>query len=397
MNHVSCCGKSPYTSEYLFNYTGNGEKGGADSSVPLEVIQKTPVQYQRCALQKDFDSVRSCVVSTIAKLRWLSPGMFIWGGQAACEGVDSLLIATAFTMLIELLLMLADFWWYRFKGEKPTFSWVKMWWSLVAAFGEPILKAYLLYRRSFDASMFTLLRIFLLTPRIAPVIGMISPFVIGKSWGVQVLTADTLLTILGLYSPFITFVGMSVSVTGAEQEPGVPGNLWLVYVGSLMAAVPGLGVAALYMLSGALMWVCFIIGCLCKSGRPFSWGFTILGFWLALIFMFVISPLFAIWEVGWKLFRNDRKNEFPPLMWFESSLCSDYWVAKVLRTVGYWLWCLIQFAVFVGRWMILANILPAAGEAFCPVGVKEVAAEGALFALATALCSMGLRIAGLTY
>ncbi|KAK3378642.1 hypothetical protein B0T24DRAFT_716373 [Lasiosphaeria ovina] len=133
-------------------------------------------------------NVRACVVDTVAKLPWVDPGMFIWGGQAECESLTSLFVGMAFIMAIELLHMAADMWWYRHKKEKPRFSWVKLRWPLAAGFGEPVLKAYLLHRRSFQASIRTLVRVFLLTPRIAPVIGFLGPFFVGKSRGVQVLT-----------------------------------------------------------------------------------------------------------------------------------------------------------------------------------------------------------------
>lgn len=400
INNIDCCAQSTYSSDPVYNYTG----ASASSDVPIAVIQLTPIQYQRCTIQKPPEQVPACVTDTIAKLRWIDSGMFIWGGQPSCDGVVSLFVGMAFTMLIELLHMGVDLWWYRFRGETPRFSWVKLWWSLVAAFGEPILKAYLLYRHSFGSSMWTLLRIFLLTPRIAPVIGVLSPLVAGsKSWGVQVLTVDTLLAILGLFSPFMfvsaTTAGVSVGFVGVggDDEYAAPEGLALVGIGSLLAVVPAVIVAALYMASGVVMWGLFILACLIRKSRVAGWGLNILGFWLCLVFFFVISPLFAIWEVCWRGFCRERKDEFPPLRWAESFVSNGAWWSRFLRSVGYWIWCAVQFVVFVGRWMVLANILPVAGDAFCPVGVKAAAAESALLALGTVLSSLGLRYAGLTY
>lgn len=76
---------------------------------------------------------------------------------------------------------------------------------------------------------------------------------------------------------------------------------------------------------------------------------------------------------------------------------SAFWVSILFRNVGYWLWCLVQMVVFVGRWMVLANLLPLAGEAFCPANVKEIAAGNVLFAVGIAACSIGLNVAGLTF
>lgn len=337
------------------------------------------------------------MVDTISKLRWLSEGLFIWGGQSKqCSGVAPFFISTAFTIVADLLETAYQMWSYRKKGKEKHFSWATLWWQLVKGFGTPALQAYLFYRQSFSTSVFTLLQIFLLTPKIAPIIGFVSPFLIGKTWAVQLLTVDTLLAIASLYTPYVTI--MNLLNTGSIQSQDTPSGMWIVSLGTLLTVIPGLGVALLYMASGVVMWAFFILGCIFKTGWPFRFGFTLLIFWLALIFFFVISPIFALWEIGWKAFAGkERKFEFPPLRWVEDAMGSTSWVAKFLKYFGYWFWCLVQLAVFVGRWMILANLLPLAGEAFCPSKAKEIATGSALFALGIAATSIGLSAAGLTY
>ncbi|KAK3385748.1 hypothetical protein B0H63DRAFT_449761 [Podospora didyma] len=380
------------TKPFFDSYYKDPDSSNSDFGSLAEVIQITAVQYRRCALQKPSSEVRACVVDTVSKVQWIGTGMFVWGGQAECEGWVPFIIGIAFTMAMDLANMAIEIWLYRVRGEKPRFSWVKLWWALLSGFGHPILTAYILHRRSFHSSVFALVRVFILAPRISPVIGIVAPFFVGKSWGVQVLTVDSLVAIAGLWTPFISFFTLTITGIGGNSSASSPPKLGLVGFGTLLAAIPGFLFLAIYMLSGLPTSLFYLLGCLFRSSKVFAMGLKILFFWVALAFMFAISPLFALWEAGWILFAGkERRWEFPPLRWFEDTMLSDFWVARALRNIGYWLWCMILFAVFVGRWMILANFFPIAGDSFCPLDVKEAAAESALFVLFTIMCSLGLR------
>jgi len=105
------------------------------------------------------------------------------------------------------------------------------------------------------------------------------------------------------------------------------------------------------------------------------------------------SPFLTLWEMVWKILRRkEAKTErFPAVRWYAAWFTERGDLLKLVGALGYWVWVALQFSVFVGRWMALANLLPLAGDAWCPASLKEVEAGSALSTAAMVAGLLGLK------
>ncbi|KAK3326994.1 hypothetical protein B0T19DRAFT_420555 [Cercophora scortea] len=60
-----------------------------------------------------------------------------------------------------------------------------------------------------------------------------------------------------------------------------------------------------------------------------------------------------------------------------------------------WLWAVVMFFTFVGKWMIVTSILSLAGDGYCPAKVKESIISGEAASFVASALSVALKYFGL--
>jgi hypothetical protein len=383
------------------------------------------IQYIRCARQKSVSEVATCVYESVQKLRWIPAGLFIYGGQRSCPAGHELFVSFAFAMLHHLLYIAAiTFQEYRKKKTRDesewervkSFSWIHLCWIMVKDIGSPYLFSFILYRDTFAISSKNQLAIFFLTPAPWSITAAICGFLDLKGFGTQQLVVDSIVSLLGwwhLREPG-NWLGVFKGPAFPSADPSRPARMHTVYMGLYMATLPGALFGAALFISLIIIVVIIALSVISnddKKPRESTGGTKFAGFllgcWLIFFFIVFITPFLAIWELFWYLpkigiqkRKQGAETEFPPVRMCREMFKSRgeagvkwMWVAK---KVLYYPWCVLQFVVFVGRWMVLANLLPVAGDAFCPSSIKELAASYALFPLFTLSVPIILAQFGLT-
>lgn len=375
------------------------------------------MQYVRCARQNRSPSdITACVLSTTDAVVWISLDFFIYGGQekkckAGGRSFAAVLMPMLFTFLLELVDFAVDVWLWRRKckkeyGEPPkVFSWIGLCEKLIRGFGMPFLVAYVVYPRTFEASALALVLLFILKPRATPLIAIPAKRLIGTGYGTQLLFVDSLIALSGV---LITMLTGSTWIPDFRLIFSGPESARTMNLGSWITFLPLLVLYGIYNICQAFFVVFLIIGVLVywglRNSRLLKWAFSIVLFWWGLIICFALSPIFAVFELGWSIYCNRKKLKgtekiFPLARFFATFFDSDsgHWLMKIGKRVLYYPWCVLMFAVFVGRWMALVNLMTIAGDAFCPAKWTETAVSYVMFSLVTIVIPTTLRFFELSF
>ncbi|KAK5651902.1 hypothetical protein OQA88_11561 [Cercophora sp. LCS_1] len=360
-------------------------------------LSQTPIQYMRCTSQVPPSSVAACVSSQTSKIDWLPAYIYAWSGQSTpCSGATPVFVSITFDMLSVVAHVILTILIARWRGLPPqTFSFVNLWVNFLIGFAKPIGEGILLNLSAPAPFTFMLP---LLRPNGFAIAAAVSGAFGSRGWGVQYLAIDsfgTLVTFLTFHLRAPDFWNGRVVVPG---EVGAPPALQAMYNGMFVATLPGALFASAYVLSG--LWpVLLVVAVVTKT-----WAFAKLAFkiWLTWVCFFLVvltSPFLAVWEMVWKLLhRNEAKTgeRFPAVRWYAAWFTEKGNTLRLVGVVGYWTWVVLQFAVFVGRWMVLANLLPLAGDAWCPASLREVEAGSALSTVLMLGGLLGLKAFNLT-
>ncbi|KAK1753846.1 hypothetical protein QBC47DRAFT_361850 [Echria macrotheca] len=361
-----------------------------DADVVPFALSQTPIQYMRCTTQVAASDVPACVSAETSKLGWLPAYMFAWSGQSTCSGTSSIFVSVTFDILsvvshVGLTIFIA-----RRRGLPPqTFSFVNLWVAFLVGIAKPFGEGLLLNLSA--PSPFTFVLPFL-RPTGFSIAAAITGIFGSRGWGVQYLAIDSIVTL-------VTFLVFNLRApdfwNGRVVVPvtvGAPDQLQVMYNGMFVATLPGALFVCAYMVSG--MWPALLaLAVLTKT-----WAFAKLAFkiwltWMCFFLVVLTSPFLAIWEMVWKImYRKEAKTErFPAVRWYAAWFTERGELLELVGVLGYWTWVILQFSVFVGRWMVLANLLPLAGDAWCPGSLKEVEAGSALSTIALVAGLLGLK------
>ena len=300
----------------------------------------------------------------------------------------------------------------RQSTDTRSFSWLQFLIKLVSGIGEPAIQAVLLQKANGDtASGFVLAAMELLQPTAAPLLAAVSGWWFSKGHGFQVLATDALTTLLGLVM-ITAFTSLQIAFSMVHVGQGMS---LLVLIGLICAVGPWMltylliGCVTLPMQLGLIfgmfeMWI---------SDGESNWGFTVffmgLGVLLVVVGFVAATPLFAIWEAIWVAIQKKRKWKgqteksetgekplFPLARWFHRKFHNtSRWKRGLVKFV-FWLFILMSFASFVGKWMFMVNLLTFAGDAYCPSGYKDATFAGLGFKAGILSFSIVLQFFGLT-
>ncbi|KAK4111691.1 hypothetical protein N656DRAFT_780432 [Canariomyces notabilis] len=360
----------------------------------------------RCTAQKPKDQVAGCVDAEIAKLPWLPYYAYTWGGQSQCEDLASIFISITFDILALVCHAIGTIYLARRKGEPPpSFSFVSMWGMVLTGFCKPIAEGFLLNAMS-PAPGFSMGPYLL--PFLRPTGFALAAFISGvwgsRGWGLMYLFMDGVVTMLTFFAfnlridiwkgPAVVPSLGSIVTAGSLPPPQLP----TVYGGLFVATLPGALFVAAYFLAG--LWPTMVlVGCCTKTWSLVKLGFAIWLTWVCFFLMIFTSPFLAIWEMVWKKCSSKEKRfgRFPAVGWYAKWFrSSEHPRLRLVGVYGYLLWVSLQFAVFVGRWMVLANLLPLAGDAWCPGLLRDIEAGSALSTIFLVAGLLGLKSLNLT-
>lgn len=331
------------------------------------------------------------------KLRWLPPGIFVYGGGSSCPKLSLLIFSTTLNIIIEAVHVCLEVWLAkRRKGVQRYFSWFQLCRAMVVGLGVPILSSYLLARSSLETSWKAALGIFLMTPKAAPIIGLISGMVLGKGFGSQVLLIDTLVSIAGLTVNGNVLIWMGgesgIKIPAYITDVDRPAQLARIYLGSFLATVPGTTIGTLYFVTGQAIIPLILLAIFLKNSAFAKLGFMIWISWICFFAFFFATPFLMLWEIGWKALVKDKDRIFPPVRFFRRIFGMDpHWLAWLARYAFYWIWVGFSFTAFVGRWMFLVNMTQAAGDAFCPASLTPTILAGTGLTFAAVASNFVLR------
>ncbi|KAK1751195.1 hypothetical protein QBC47DRAFT_417608 [Echria macrotheca] len=380
------------------------------------------VQYVRCANTLGSNDVEGCVAQSAPKATYLPPGIFIYEGSKECKPATFMMIYIAFSYIIELLELLALRWknqvlWLVPKPQEG-FSLYKLLLHLVKHTAEPFIMAAIVSGQAYDGAMITELVLFLMTPRVAPVIALICAFYPGwRGFGAQQLAIDVVFA-------FITISGWGL-VPGSPIETfhadaGAPSDLVGAYnLGISLSIMPNWIVISLAA-NVAVLWVLAA-----PKGKHAERIGHIVGIALFCAGLLASLPFFALYEFvyGWvdrspkrrereayssggselddggakpgldgagnvrrrrlgrfaqkvpSYFRTTNPDLPPPkphLGWLKSFFRSWFPAAADeggrpwKRIIGYGALLGSSFCITVGNWMATVTLLNMAGEVFCP-------------------------------
>ncbi|KAJ2896710.1 uncharacterized protein MKZ38_005280 [Zalerion maritima] len=373
---------------------------------PYAAVLKMPTQYQRCTVQKPEGGVEECISESIAKLRWVLPDLFIWGGRKKCDSVASLHVSFVFKMIIEVLEVIAAIWWKRRKREKgefesdKAFSFSRLTFSFLQGFGVEILVAYLLYRDAITGFLPGLFAIMLFTPRPVPFSAGLAGAFLGKSWGTQMLVADGLVGLLASYTISILPLDSEGNFSLAPKPvsgPDVPSRYAILFNGLILTNYPVYILCVMYfILMTILPFMAAVHCCMKRKGHKVGASLKIFVIMLLIVVYPFVVPIMAVAEIISNVRHRGSDYKFGPARWADNLLADiSSWKKKVLDVL-YWLWCVLHFVIFVGRWMVISNMLAMAGDVFCPSSLTEASAAGPLVTLGLVLANLGLQVTGLS-
>ncbi|KAK0619416.1 hypothetical protein B0T14DRAFT_566274 [Immersiella caudata] len=397
LEYPVCDGKYLWGADRPWQYSGSGINFHANA---LFALSQTPIQYMRCTSQVHSSSVASCVSAETSKFSWLPDYMFVWSGQSTpCSGASPIFISVTFDILTLIGEVIYTIYINRRRGLPPkTFSFVYLWVNTMIGIAKPIGEGFLLSRYAPTAPSPTGVYLPLLRPTGFAIAAAITGAFGSRGLGVQYLCIDSLATLM-------TFMAFSQRMPDfwngrviVPPQVGGPPALQTMFNGLFVATLPGAVFASAYMVSGILWPSLMALGLLARMGVSVKLGFKIWLTWACLFLVVLTSPFLAVWEMVWKVLhrREAKTTRFPAVRWYAAWFTERGKLINFASVVGYWVWVYLQFAVFVGRWIVLANLLPLAGDAWCPMTLKETEAGSALGTILLVAGLLGLKTFNLT-
>ena len=383
-----------------------------------EQVTISPSQYQRCAAQKPHGEVEGCVTDSVAKLKWIVPDLYIWGGGGSCPSHAPLYVTFVFKMIIEVLEVIGEIWLAkrRQKTNEQTrggattgsrlhdqpFSFSRLLFSLLQGIGWEALVAFLLYREAFVGFFPGLLAVFLFTPRAVPFTAALAGLAGAPVWGVQKLLVDGMVAMLAVsaLNPVALrdapFTLAPPRPQGADMPPAFPALFYGLFVANYPAY---LLLAAYFLVAAVLPFMAVVFLCRGREKRPKAKACVKMFFLLLMLIVYPwVVPILALAEIIFNLVhRKNKSRRFGPVRWVDELLEGvSQWKLTALAVL-YWMWCLLAFVIFVGRWMVIVNLFTIAGDVFCPSSLKEFAGGGIGVVIALVVGNLGLQKLGLSY
>lgn len=355
-----------------------------------------------------------CVTTSISKLRWILPDVFIWGGNKSCASTAILYVAFVFKSIFEVLEVVGAIWWSKREHknaqklgtskdtEEQSFSFSRLTFAFLQGFGVETLMAYLLYREAIVGFLAGLFVIFLYTPRPVPFTAGLTGVFLGKAWGVQMLVVDGLIAMVAAstVSPIpLGDDGYFSLAPPPPSGPDVPMQFPALYYGLFIANYPVYLLFAAYLILGIILpFMALVYLCIPKKRYKAKACLKIFLLMLLLLAYPFVVPILGFAEVIFKLVHwKDKKRKFGPVRWADDLLQGVSPRKMAVLSVLYWVWCVLHFVIFVGRWMVVVNMLAIAGEVFCPSSLGEVVGGGLGATIGLVLANLGLQVSGLSY
>ncbi|CAI4215996.1 unnamed protein product [Parascedosporium putredinis] len=274
---------------------------------------------------------------------------------------------------------------------------------------EPIITTFVLQKSSFDRnSALTITAMELLQPTAAPLISAAAGWYISRGEGFQVLVTDAVITILGLLVAL-----PQLALVSAINPSLLTTNFGLVPLGLLLALGPW---ALAYAIGGVFsltFQLFFILAIIFRSGQLAEIASISLIILLALVTFVVLTPIWAIWELIWKIRHQrrqrepewqlnkeqkelERKEMFPLSRYFTRKFYSTKRWKRWLTIFIFWFFATLSFVSFVGKWMVMVNLLGAAGDAYCPSNFVQATFAGLGFKFGVLAIGLAMQYFGLT-
>ena len=376
--------------------------------------------------------MRNCTVETTKKLKRLPAALFIYSGASACESKPWTFTSVAVGIALDLAFLGCQMVWRK----DGVFSWLMFMVQLMSGIGMPLLEATILNREAFafNQQLF-ILAMALLQPTASPLTATLYGIFLSKGLAFQVLTADAISALAGMaLIIFVTTFEILTAGIGYMSSIGAGDATYilLVPIGALLAVGPW---ALVYVLLGVILVpfeIFFILGFfemwLAKTGYCWAIAIFCLLVGVGIMSFVALTPVFAIWELGWKIRQMAREKKakaqappaaamekgadekgqltpdgsmaeaqpvFPLARWFRRKMeGASRWKRAMVKIV-FVLFIILSMASFVGRWMFTVSVLNYANDAYCPSGFKPAVLGGLGLKAATLGAGMGAYFAGL--
>jgi hypothetical protein len=383
------------------------------------------MQYQRCAIQKPIGEVASCTVETVAKLEFIPNSLFVYGGDTSCDSPSLMYVIAIVTILMDIALVAFQIWWdhRRGKTEYKTFSWIQLTLELIRAFGKPLIFAYTLKVATYDTTVaFTLEALELLIPTGVAITSVLIGCYQSKGWGYQIMIVDSLCAFLGgsfivlIQGSLFSMESSSASSSDSNNPVTQTAAMRPVMIGLLCSLGPWALILAAVGIT-AIIWQCILPYALYKGNKPLArLGLKALILYILIFLATSLTPVFALWELCWIFYNRRRENASKPkdkeerMLWEKEHVPNVFPLVRIFRSAAgdhrpfylrkdflYWTSSLLALVAFIGRWIVLVNLMSLAGEGFCPSEFKTAVASTILFHFAMNLFSMVLQYFDLSF
>ncbi|KAK0715327.1 hypothetical protein B0H67DRAFT_683589 [Lasiosphaeris hirsuta] len=390
--------------------TNNTPSDDASPSLLLRSLSVATQQYARCAIQSP-STLSACTVSATSKLLQLPSAFFIYFGAPQCDSQLYSFLSVALSILLDALHTAVMLY---LRPDAGSFSWLQFLIKLASGLGEPAIQASILTRlNGEESSGWVMAAMEFLQPTAAPLMAFVAGWWVSKGLGFQVLATDAMTTLVGVVM-ILGFTAFQVAMMAVAYFGLVDGG-WRLAVGLLLAVGPWVLVYLLLGVIAISMELGFLFGLLeiytVRTGYGFAVGFACLGILAAVLVFVVLTPVWAIWELGWKAREVRREGRakllvektedgekplFPLARFFRQRLQNTSRLKRGLIKFVFWLFVFLSFASFVGKWMFMVGILSFAGDAYCPSGYKESTFAGLGFKTVILSTSVALQYLGVT-
>jgi len=373
----------------------------SSSSQPLDYPPLTgshrSQQYTRCAIQKASD-VANCTIESTKKLHWLPDSFFVYADAPSCDFKLWTFVSIGVSIALDAIWLGLALW---LKGSSA-FSWLLLVTKLAKGLGQPLVEAVILQRTASDPSAIPVAAVLkFLQPTPDPILVLFVAIYLSKGQAFQILAVDAVTTMFGLVM-VLGVTGLQIVVMAnpsAYTAYPSPAGSSLVLIGLGLAILPWLLVYALIGCFSVPFQLFFLLGIieawLFETAYCFAIAFISL-ILLAMALAFVgLTPIFAIWELGWIIRNKTRalkeakevtmkpppeappeKPVFPLARFIRRRVGNTSTWKRVLLQVVFGLFVILSWVSFVGKWMFMVNVLGLAGDAYCPSGSKTSAFAG---------------------
>jgi hypothetical protein len=283
---------------------------------------------------------------------------------------------------------------------------------LVSGLGEPLIQTLVLKRTSYGtAATFVIAAMEFLQPTAAPLLAAITGWYLGKGEGFQILTTDGVITGFG-----IILGVMSGAVASRDMAAPTKSPLGLVLISLLLAIGPWALAYCILGVFGFSFQLFFILGLielwLIDTGHCLSVAGAAFMVFVFLLLFIGLTPVFALWELGWKCYdirrrakpqwnamdenKREQKHIFPLARHFKRRYKDTKRWKRALVKMIFWGFIFLSFVSFVGKWIIMVQILGYAGDAYCPGQFAEATFAGLGFKVGVLGIGVALQYFGLT-